>query len=52
MLELFGVALDAVGFGLGLLAPFVIAWAWEKRRDYRRSRRRRDVIRERGVENI
>lgn len=49
MFELFGVALDALGFGLGLLAPFVIAWAWEKRRDYRRSRRRRRILGERGA---
>ena len=49
MLELFGVALDALGFGLGLLAPFVIAWAWEKRQERRHYKRRRNILRERGV---
>ena len=49
MIELFGIALDAVGFGLGLLSPFVIAWAWEKHRDYRRSRRSRRILGERGA---
>lgn len=49
MLELFGVALDAVGFGIGLLLPFVLAWAWEKRQERRRYKRRRSILRERGV---
>ena len=48
--EMMKITLDAVGFGIGLLLPFVLAWAWEKRRDYRRSRRRRrNILRERGV---
>lgn len=49
MEEMMSIALDAVGFGIGLLAPFVIAWAWEKRRNYRRSRRRRNILGERGA---
>lgn len=39
MLELFGVALDAVGFGIGLLLPYIISWAI----DQYKARRRRTV---------
>ena len=54
MFELFGIALDAVGFGLGLLSPFIIAWAWEKRQERRKAakRRRREILRERGVAEV
>ena len=50
MMELFGVALDAIGFGIGLMLPFIASVLWErhtarKRRARRQARRayRREV---------
>ena len=51
MFELFGVALNAVGFGIGLLLPFIASVLWErytarKRRARRQAREARRAYRE------
>lgn len=40
MRELFGVILDAVGFGIGLMSPFIIDELLRRRKSRRRSSRR------------
>lgn len=39
MAEMMGIVLDAVGFGIGLMLPFILDWMNEKRKQRRRMRR-------------
>lgn len=37
--EMMSIVLDAVGFGIGLLLPFIASWAWDKYKQHREYRR-------------
>lgn len=37
--EMTKIILDAVGFGIGLMIPYIISWAWDKHKQRRENRR-------------